>query len=612
MHLVNLLYVEGNQFTVLNLGTLLSFLESNKDNKELVIQSKIRLNNIQLQKRLLKKMMSIMELRTLAIIQSNDVDIDKVKKDEVLANSALAKNVLGDDAIISQSVVSNQDTIDGDDEDYSKEDEVSLKARLEREDRELDEQIAQLNEISRKQENMEFQPKRTLASLLESKNTETLENGILEVCDELASNGLLSAGEYRRLNAISTSYKKLTTPSGENMHEYSKVPKELLSISDSNYIKDKNTVLDKSMLKSSLSEFDSKYIKNVLNRDIYSSVLSLHKAGVAVTGYDIDKITDVLGEYETHTLTLQPVVGKRSTIRFKIPVIKEDGSYRSNNVKYRIRKQRGDLPIRKIDSDIVALTTYYGKSFVTRSRKKSDDYGHWLTSQVMLKALENKMITKVSNTNVFNQFVKLPRAYSALSESIKLMTCKGYELSFDYNARLELYPPNVLNNLEKYGSVVFGKKGDEYLVIDIYNTVYINKGDITKVLGTIEQLFDITDINSPIEYAEVGIYGKEIPVGIVLSYYLGLSGLIQLLNVSPRRVENNTRLSLSPHEWSIQFNDESLVFNKDDRLVCMILGGFNSYHKVIKQFSIHSFDKRGVYLNLLEASGLTTRYLRCL
>jgi hypothetical protein len=42
----------------------------------------------------------------------------------------------------------------------------------------------------------------------------------------------------------------------------------------------------------------------------------------------------------------------------------------------------------------------------------------------------------------------------------------------------------------------------------------------------------------------------------------------------------------------------------------MVLGGFKDYHKSIRMFSVHSFDKAGVYLNILEANKLSVRYLR--
>src|SRR5690606_12478150 len=52
------------------------------------------------------------------------------------------------------------------------------------------------------------------------------------------------------------------------------------------------------------------------------------------------------------------------------------------------------------------------------------------------------------------------------------------------------------------------------------------------------------------------------------------------------------------------------VFNKDDAFASMILAGFNSYHRTIREYNVHEFNARGVYLNVLESLGISHRYLR--
>jgi hypothetical protein len=60
----------------------------------------------------------------------------------------------------------------------------------------------------------------------------------------------------------------------------------------------------------------------------------------------------------------------------------------------------------------------------------------------------------------------------------------------------------------------------------------------------------------------------------------------------------------------LAFSDETLVFDDSNKFAAMILAGFNEYRKTIKLFSVYSFNKRGVYVNLLETNGLGTRYIR--
>jgi hypothetical protein len=85
---------------------------------------------------------------------------------------------------------------------------------------------------------------------------------------------------------------------------------------------------------------------------------------------------------------------------------------------------------------------------------------------------------------------------------------------------------------------------------------------------------------------------------------------MEMLKVQPRRVVAGTRVNLQPHEYQIDFSDETLVFNKEDRLATLILAGFNSFHKALKSYSVYKFDQKGVYLSVLETKKITTRYIR--
>jgi hypothetical protein len=42
----------------------------------------------------------------------------------------------------------------------------------------------------------------------------------------------------------------------------------------------------------------------------------------------------------------------------------------------------------------------------------------------------------------------------------------------------------------------------------------------------------------------------------------------------------------------------------------MVLAGFNEFHRSLRTYNVHEFDRRGVYLNVLESSGASQRYLR--
>lgn len=446
----------------------------------------------------------------------------------------------------------------------------------------------------------------------------TPEGAVMKICDRLAEQGLLSAGEHRRYNALSQAYKKIVAPDGKStLEHFVQIPKEDVAIPESPTIPDIVTVTDKTMLKSSLIDFDSKYITKVMQKDIASMVLNLQQAGLCVTDYNVEDIDDVMGQYKIYTARVTPVDGASSTFRFRLPVVKEDGTFTSNGVRYRVRKQRGDLPIRKIGPDKVALTSYYGKVFVNRSTKKVNDYSSWLINNITAMGIdrENQIVTELHTADVFdNLFDKAPRLYSLLSMAFRSFTLHGFVWNFDHTKRKELYGENAMKLYEKHGMVLCGvHAGDPntYAVMDQHDILYsVTMNRDPQPLPSIEELLQLPAEKAPVEFAQVKILGRDIPLGVVLGYELGLSRLMAMLKITPRRVPAGQRVGLQSNEYDLVFADETLVFSRDNRFASMVMAGFNEYHRQMRSYPVHEFDKRGVYLNLLEAGGASQRYLR--
>lgn len=442
----------------------------------------------------------------------------------------------------------------------------------------------------------------------------TPESGVMKVCARLADDGLLTGAEYRKYEELARSHRKLIAPDGKStLYEFTQVPKEALAIEKSAEIPDIKHVFDKSMLKSSLLEFDTRYIKHVMARDISAMVLNIQNAGICITDYNVERVEDAVSSYDTHTVRVNPVEGAPSTLRFKLPALADDGTYRSNGVKYRMRKQRSDLPIRKIAPNRVALTSYYGKVFISRSEKRVNDYSTWLNNAVMAKGLDmsDSAVTNLKPNNVFDNTFKCPKLYSSLAMSFRSFTVAGFEWNLDHTARLAMFGQDALTVYEKDGAIIIGKnpKG-ELLIVDQNNTLYTGVNGVINEFSTMETLLDLPVDRAPVDFVEIKVMGKTIPLGVMLGYEVGLEKLMRMLRVEPRRVPAGTRLNLEPHEYPIVFSDETLVFSRDDRSASLILAGFSEFHKTLRNYSVFEFDRRGVYLNLLEGMGSSARYLR--
>ena len=442
------------------------------------------------------------------------------------------------------------------------------------------------------------------------------ESAILAKADQLADAGMITGAEYRRLQRISGAYKNIKNPyTGEgSLEEAMVITEEDVTITKEPTVPDLPQVFDKSLLSSTVEQVNAQYIEKVLPKDILNSVMMVQQAGIAVTGYTVDRVTDAVSDYEIHSVTLTPAVGKQSTIRFRVPKVRPNGTYTSNNVQYRMRAQRADVPIRKVSPDRVGISSYYSKIFVDRSDRSVFNYGRWLTNALVAKGLDpaDDSITDLRVSTVDDVSSKLPYVYSLISTRIVGFKADDYQYWFDYRNRTKLGPFTEEDTRhETKGMVLVAKKEDTLVLVDKNDVFYTTKGDgHFEVYGRAEDLFDLPAEKSPPQMAELKLFSKSIPIGVVLGYLIGFDNLLKTLKVTPRVVPNGERLNLMGDEFAVRFLDESYIFSKDDNRITMVFAGFNLYKNTLRNYSAHTFNKKDVYYNILEQNGMGVRYLR--
>lgn len=461
-----------------------------------------------------------------------------------------------------------------------------------------------------------IEPEEAVADDIEPPTLPTIDvrtDAINKQTAELAEVGLLSGAEQRRLITASTKYKSIPNPQGEGtMEDLLVIDKGVIGSVGKGHIADIRTVPDKSMLGSTLLDFDKKYVKEVMPKDIAGMVMSLQTAGVAIVDYKVERQVDIANKYDAYTIKLVPVRGVPSTIRFRLPVVEANGTFIANGVKCRMNKQRGDMVIRKTAADRVALTTYYGKTFITRSPKAVNNYGSWLVKQITAIGIDNKdeRISTINFTNVHDKTVDVPRLYSTMAMAIRQFTTPQYHFYFDYKGRDLFFGEEQVKALESKGSVVVGKQGKLLITVDKEDVLYLHKGDEIVPLGELHEILAIEANRIPVDVADIKIYSKQVSLGLVLAHEIGLSKLIKLLKADVRQVPRGTRLNLTEDEYSIVFADQTLIVSRRDKVASMLLGGFNVYRNTIRHHNIHSFDSQDVYFNVLSDAGLSVRFVQ--
>lgn len=439
-----------------------------------------------------------------------------------------------------------------------------------------------------------------------------LEKGIMSKADELAEEGLISAAQYRRIEALSVKYKTLPNPHGEGtLEDLATITSNDLAMPKIDKLPDDPAILDKSMLDSTIEEMDRKYNKEILNKDIAATVLNIHKAGIAVTKFDVEHIQDAVNDYNSYTVKVNPVNGNPSLIRFKIPNIDDDGSYLCNSVRCKLRKQRVDCPIRKVKDNKVALTSYYSKLFVTRSDKVVNNYNKWLYKNIILKfEEENSPIKKLIFSNSWDNNIKVPRIYSCIGRHFKSFTYNDKFFFFDYENRHEHFGKERVEALENNGRVVVGSHNNLLIVIDNNNEFILIDNDKETSLGNIVDILNLDESKSPIELCEITILNKTLPLGIVLSYLLGFNNVLKLSKVNVKEFTTGDRIKIEDNEFIIKFIDSTLVFDKRDKTAVLLFGGFHKYRDFIKRYSLSTFNKKDIYYILLSSYEIGLRYIR--
>lgn len=610
---VNMIFQSQDKWFCINLGLLDSWRAKIVDGKKTD-----GIDPFVLQKRFLKAMMTLQEAHTIVEIEdeaeqeTDEDDLHGVDNEKPKPTPKRRAEDLEPVALTDEEEMISDASFQEEMERHLKEDlEQAKKDGLMDDDLEGD-----LDGLTMIEENAEVAEEEatTTELIVVGGERKSMDQGIVEKANELADTGMVSGAEYRRLMKLANSYKEIPNPYGKGtLADHMVIKPESLKITKPVLIPDSPTVFDKSMLQSSLLEFDKRYLEDILPKDVVNSVMSIQNAGVAVTSYEVEDVEDVLNHYEIHTIKLTPATGQSSTIRFKIPKVDSDGSYLANGVRYSLRKQRGDVPIRKVSSSRVALTSYYGKVFVERSERAVNDYPKWLCNKIRAIGLDDKdkRVTEIKPSNVFDHLLNVPKLYSTLAQHFRRFKAVGIEFVLEYTKREEEFGAKAVQAAEGKGLVVIGRKGSELVVVDNYDTLYAVKARGLEPLGKIEELLELDITNAPMEMAELRVFNKAIPLGMVLSYYLGLERVIKALKpTSFRRSPVGERMKLADGEYVVRFADENLIFHRDDKVIALLMEGFNTYAKTIKNYSVQDFNRKDVYLNVLETNKIGVRFLR--
>lgn len=436
----------------------------------------------------------------------------------------------------------------------------------------------------------------------------TTTDQITERLDTLVANNRISAADYKKVKKTLEEQ-----PNKPNPYTGKGTLKEATTILDSERrlkegeadLKIDARVFDKSLASSSIEALTRNYVTKTLRKHTLKAILGAQSAGVLVTNIETEVHQNVMGAYERHAVTLKPLEGQSSTVYVRVPVVEPDGTFKSNGVKYYVRTQRTDLPIRKISPERVSLSSFMTKMFVYRSPKKADSAVANVVKYLTLGTIgEAPNLLEVKPANVYNNLVKSPFIHGALGEhfkSFKVANAVFGELTFDFGLKEEVDG--------KYWKVGLTKKGRDILV-GFDNNFHIQTENGVQPLGDIFDILELDRLKAPVDFAVTKTMGKTVPVGLILARALGLRPLLKLLNVKFRTVKTRTQKNLEPFEYFITFADHVFIFDRRDTKASLIFAAFQSCEKTTRQFKAEVFDQKEVYDNLFDVFGCNAAFMR--
>lgn len=439
---------------------------------------------------------------------------------------------------------------------------------------------------------------------------------IEEKIQERAMAGSLSTAEQKGLKKLAERWRDIPNPFNpkEKLGDM-QITKEDLVIEDTPIAKDSISIHDKSILKSRIQNFDKDYVKKVMHKDILNTSLSLQNAGLIVKNIKVTEKNTVATNSQKIAIQVQPVVGQVSTIHFTIPKIKEDGTFRTRGINYRMDKLRGELPIFKIKPYTVVLTSYYGKAFIVRNQNASTNYARWIKNKIVKASMDsddNSITTVTHGINTFKE-TKLPRSYTAVADGLNGFTTPKYKFFFNYkkiDTFFEQKEIDFCNSNELIPCARSTMTSSVYVGINKEGILFEIKGKDINPIGTLPNVINLDWGNGPMEYAEVSVFNRRIPLVLALSYKKGLINLLKELKINYTSIPPTARYNASENTYRLKLKDESLIIDIRDPKVRLLIAGFNSVRKDIPDYTLRELDKKSSFGYLLARNGITNQHLR--
>jgi len=431
-----------------------------------------------------------------------------------------------------------------------------------------------------------------------------IEKEVEQLIDDLED---VTPNQKVRLRKVSEQYKDIKIDN-KTVEEILKEDVDI-SITSSSLDFLKDSIPDESMLHSSIIDMDNLYMEKLFMKDLLSVATSFNAQGMFLVNFEQEEMIDELNHQNHVKMTYEDTAGKRHTIKFKLPVIRKDGTFIVNGIKSRMRKQQVNLPICKISPTRVSLASNYNKTLVERNISKSKSFNEYIKR--LIDKSDKNIVSYSYGTMTYEN--RLPYEYTTLGVNFSTLKIDSYILNFDYNNRNKLYSGENLTELESTYGVLCGTTKNLHIFMGMDNILRVvdtKLKEVSKTTTIIDLFNDLASVSLPTvpEYTDLKILDKKLPIIFVLGYRFGLTKILEYLKIDYRIIEGNSRADIAPTDIVIRFADKKIVINRYPLSKSLIVSGLLIFNT--KEYDYDLFDMKDIYYSLLTDKGWSINYLK--
>lgn len=484
-----------------------------------------------------------------------------------------------------------------------------------------------------------------LDALEELKNIQ--KNGEKSAKEQKTINELRKQQENANLDISNTTLGKISNRNSTNkindiLNDYKST-----SIDTHKLGSTRKDILDSSIQKSSVHNFDKTYMEKTYPKDILNVFTSFNEdpdIQVFVTDIQVENTSDEQNEKQTLTVSMKDSLGKKHTLKVDIPIVKDNVYMYLNGSKKLIQKQILLKPIVKIKSNEVQVTSNYNKCFIRRFGQKLSAvinvYEKFLKTEGIFDNYYNEDTTlkyQLGDVSHANKTFKLNIMYGYFSEYLWKLSNDKYDINFNYstlndtlissgstiynNTLGKLYQ-NIINVNEDYG-VSFHPlgyvKGDNYSLLfvsvennDVIKLTYDSTSKTVKeellnksITMFIAKEFIMNRLNDEgmkyintiyrsksLMYNRLAINAKEVPLIVILGFEYGLTTVLERYNVDYVFSNSMKKSNILQEDLNrIKFKNGYLYYSNNKLRNSLLLSGLGVIDT--EEYEFLEFNKSG-------------------